>query len=784
MSDRSDNGDLAERLRSRVHSVLDGYRGFYDEVTRTSEAGWPTWSQSIRMKAMLDNKRILVADDTGVNGKTFVAVGSKILLDRETRKRNSAFVVAPNAGMLNAWAQSEIDMYASKLRAPQQKVVTVTDYDHLDNVGDDADFVVMNWEKLSVKEDDHRWGKIKDTIERVDPLLYILDECHNAKGSSSLRAQNMRRLGSYTLDKHVMLLSATPIPNRVRDLGMIFYMLNPEKYDSPFVFSHCGPDIMKELLDRHVWFRLTRHDLKEELGLPSFREIEVPVNLTDKEAEVYFKAWSDCVLLGEGLTELRKALYDPNLCKYSAGMEGLESSKLKKVKELTDEITSRGEKVLVKTNYVEGVVPNIVKTLGEGRKVLAVTGDTALPERRRAYLEWRNSRKCGVLVTSPVTEESVDLTTGDIPCSIISLEPEMTPREFVQLSGRVYRRGQRADVTHISLVSQSAVLDQMMIGYLKTLESEYHIKIPNKFRPRTVDADMLAMRKAKNAIVDKIYGGNSISKNEESLYDANEIDRAVTHLEGLIAPSSFKSMEPFQLATIIQARWRNLGEEQFEKLVHSRGWAKWRRMYDEGWKGSASEYTLKVIGKGVDGLEEKLGYKPIILDEGSGAAYFSRATGKNVICLDIDPRFLKTGKRICDKKGIKNKYVEAKATDTGLLDDSVDIAVNAYMIFYLGQDKFRKEVEECVVEKNRIIKNGGYYVVALPYTVEDGTVKRFSENLAGYGFNEVAYYDRNKTKCNNMKNGGHIIVYQKVKECDEKLGLDLSFYDGRVRFVQ
>jgi len=36
------------------------------------------------------------------------------------------------------------------------------------------------------------------------------------------------------------------------------------------MFSHAPAAIMKELLDRQVWFRLTRQDLKEQLELPDF----------------------------------------------------------------------------------------------------------------------------------------------------------------------------------------------------------------------------------------------------------------------------------------------------------------------------------------------------------------------------------------------------------------------------------------------------------------------------------------------------------------------------------
>ncbi|GEM_PF-7021969 len=772
-----------ERLLARVRDTLADYVDFYDRISQNATPGWPTFSQAIRMRALERNRRILVADDTGVNGKTFVAVGSKINLDRADGTKHRTLIIAPNSGLLNAWTPEEVNRYASHLRAPEQRVVTITDYADMDHVDHDTDFAIINWEKLSVDIDDQRRKRFDHLLETYDPTFYVLDECHNAKGSSSLRGKTIRSIVDHTAGDYVMLLSATPIPNRYRDLGMIFHLLDPEKYGNPAMFTHCGPDVMKELLDRHVWFRLTRHDLKEELGLPDFKEVEVPVNLSDAEADVYFKAWADCVLLGEGLTELRKTLYNPNLSKYTNGVTFGPSAKAQKTKELADTITRRGEKVLIKSNYVQGVIAPLAAYLGNER-VLVVTGDTDPAERRRLYLRWRNDPRHNILLTSPVTEESVDLTTGKIPCSIITLEPEMTPREYTQFTGRVYRRPQEGEVTHYILASQSATLDRMMLDYLKTLSQQHGVKIPKRFRPRTIDRDMLAMRRAKDAIIEKVYGGDHISKQEERVYDADAVDQAVTHLEGLVSPKTFRSMQPFELSALIQSRWRNLGEDQFGELVRSKGWARWKNMYEGGWQGSASESTLHLVGKLVDIIEQELGYTPAIVDVGSGAAYFSRATGKPATCVDIDPKFLKMGEKICTKKGITNSYVPARATETGLPAGKADVVVNAYAIFYLGQDKNRSEVEDCVLETNRLLNGHGHFIVAFPYTLEEPALERFSTNLCAYGFRQKVYLKPEHTKNPHMKKGCYILQYEKTGNVTEKQGKDLSFYEGRMRFIQ
>jgi superfamily II DNA or RNA helicase/SAM-dependent methyltransferase len=734
----------------------------------------------MRMKALIDNKRILVADDTGVNGKTFTAVGSKLALDKKEGERHPTLVIAPNSGLLNAWSPKEIDRYAGIMDMPEQNTITVEKYGDLEKITPETDFAVLNWEKLSVREDDARWGKLDYALGVLDPKITVLDECHSAKGTNSLRGKTMQRITQRINGDRLMLLSATPIPNKYRDLGMIFHMLDPDKYQNPKMFTHTPPEVMKELLDRQSWFRLTRYDLKEEIGLPEFDEMEIPVNLSDEEAEIYFKGWADCVTLGQGLTELRKTLYNPALSKYGATFSG-RSSKLEAITEFIDERVADGEKVILKTNYVTGILDDLVEAVGHDP--LVVIGDTERSDRNPLFWQFKNNPKKQVLIVSSVGEESVDLTTGDTPLTLIPYEPEINPREFNQFSGRGYRRGQNAPVTHATFVTQSETLNQMMRGYLQTLADEHGIKVPKKFRPRTIDVDMLGMRRAKDSIVNKVYGGDRITKREESVYDASEVDRAVTHLEGLVKPSVFKDMQPFELSSLIQTRWRNLGEDQFESLVKSKGWKKWRNLYEDGWDGSASQATNVVLGKLVDKVQEDLGYEPVVVSVGDGRAYFSRAANRPSIGVDIDKKWLEQGKRDCEKKKIPYEFVHASATDTTLPDNLADVVVNAYSIFYLGQDEQRNEVESAIVESNRILKDDGRLMLALPCSIDDKVINRWNENMPEYGFTPNLYLGPNQTKNNGMKNGVHILGYQKTEDVRESLGKDLSFYLNREVFV-
>lgn len=784
-----------DMILAKVLEHLEDYIRFYDQITSYAEPGWPTFSQSMRMKALIKNKRIIVADDTGVNGKTFTAVGSKILLDKTHGFNHPTLVIAPNAGMLNAWSPEEIDNYRLKLKARPQKVVTVSEYSDLSKVSAETDFLIVNWEKLSVNNDDKRWSKLEEVITSFKPEFYVLDECHNAKGMSSLRGKTIRRLSSYTMGKHLMLASATPIPNRYKDLAVIFHLLDPVKFPDPAMFSYSGPDIMKEFLQRVSWFRLTKEDLKEELGLPELIYKEVPVIMSDSEAEIYFNAWADCVTLGKGLTELRKILYNPALSFYSSGYADLSSSKYAKLRELVEEINARGEKVIIKTNLVNNGVLEDILNLFPGEKIPVVYGDTEPHKRKENYLRFRNQPSCNKILLSQVAEESIDLTTGRVPVTIIEIEPSMTIREEVQLIGRAYRRGQLADVTYIKLVSESPQLNQMMLSFVKEIAQTYGLKVPRSYRPGTIDQNKVAMVKAKKEVARKFYSFEKITKKDQEIHDT-DIQNALSHLEAFSISSAVREISPFELASLIQTRWRNIGEEKFTSLVDFEGWERWTQLYEKGWQGSASQASLELITEQLKDIKQILKVRKLyVADQGAGALYLPRAMyqaneelAKNIefTCIDLDSKSLVKGLRKCEIMGMNPENLATMKfpiTKTDLDSHIYDAIVNSYALMYLTG----KDIEECAIETNRLLADPkrmrSFWILALPYSIDIPVMKRFTENLEPYGFSLFKELNPEDTKQEHMTSGCFIRVYEKTKNSNKEHGLDLSLYEGRVRLI-
>ena len=607
--------NLVSGLVGKLQSNID----FHENAWMINQqASWrPTFAQSVRINALLEHDRIIVADDTGINGKTFTGVGSKFQLDRVTQKRNCAFIIAPNSGLCDAWSQGEINFYAQKVGAPQQKVIAIQNYSDLGHIPTSPDyrpdFVAINWEKLAKRKDNHNWLTLEAFIRKLNAEIYILDECHRGKSLSSLTGRRTKDVIQYTIGKKVLALSATPAANRHADLAMVFHMLDPIKYPHPEQFAFSGSEAMAGFLAGEQWYRLTRDQMRESLGMPTPVEEVITVGLTEAESLAYFTAWQDCVMLGQGLSELRKLLIYPTLSPYSGPFEQIQASKIIALERLVNQSISDGRKVVVKSNLVHCgpeeryFLKKLVAQVGAQDDTLVIHSQHTLRQRKEIARKFREQAQYTRMFCTPASEESVSFLTGDIPCDLYFLEPDMTPRAERQITGRVDRRGQRGDVRLRYLLAKSDLATTMMQECVQFLARRYGIKIPKKFKPRFIDEDMFNMRVEKNKINDKIYACHTLTRSEEKINDANTLFQAAAHFSSSIQGDNVrKKIGPFELATLTQAAWRNIGEEQYAKLVQTRGYKKWKQNYEEGHQGSASQISQQVLNRWLVEYEKKV----------------------------------------------------------------------------------------------------------------------------------------------------------------------------------
>jgi superfamily II DNA or RNA helicase len=398
-----------------------------------------------------------LADDMGL-GKTVQAIA--LLLDRA--KHGPALVLAPTSVTLN-WVD-ELRRFAPDLTP----VVYADDRGALDKLGP-RDVLIASY-GLLVRDAARLAGTRFATI--------VLDEAQALKNASTQRAKAARALdGEFRL-----AMSGTPLENHVGELWSLFSIVFPgllgswEQFRERFAIPidrDRDPDARAALsrLIRPFLLRRTKGEVAREL--PARTEIEVPVALSDDEAQLYEDARLAAVahlaqetkkLRDEqrrfqvlaALTRLRLLASHPKLYDPSSPVA---SSKMARLLELCEELRDEGHRALVFSQFTSHLA--LVKAELDRAKIRYLYLDGATPMRTRAQLveRFQNGEADVFLISLKAGGTGINLTAADY---VIHLDPWWNPAVEDQATDRAHRIGQTRPVTVYRLISRGTVEERIL----------------------------------------------------------------------------------------------------------------------------------------------------------------------------------------------------------------------------------------------------------------------------------------------------------------------------------
>ncbi len=732
---------LGRAVMEKVIATVKGYLEYYDTNSVPFGNGeLPAYHQSIRIKDFVKYGRVACMDDMGT-GKTLIPVRAKPIFD-QMNGRKPALVIAPKSSMDDnerlhgAWSQSEIDKYSSTLGMRRMNVLPIFNRGDFEKFDSNTDFVVINYDKLSRDAEGTTYMR---ALMQMDLGMIVPDEAHHFGNPNTQRFAAAKPLIEKYKNQPLFLASGTMPANSFKEFKSYLWMLNPDKYPDPREWRF-DDDIgaLRRMLDEHHWYRITRHQLKEQLGLGDFHDDQtLHVELTDEEALAYFEVWKNCAFLGDKMIRLRQCEYNPGILpQFAEQFAGHVSSKRIAINRSIEQAVDEGQSVLVYLPLKTGIIDDFV---ADNRRfgAIKIEGDTKYRARFELGADFK-SEQARVAFITRVMSESRDLSLGDRPAKVIYAEPPWDPREYMQPAGRVWRRGQRAPVTIENVVTQSAFLNELMESSIDELVAEHGIKRPKHFTPRTISYDKLRLVRYKLAAVEKFYAGNMPENWEQRLFEARTEDDARAFMEGMVSLPKLERPSSFKIAIMMQSMWRGIGEEGYRKLVNMPIAGKYANLYTDGWDETFSATTNKAIARMIAAEEQYQGRQLEIADIGSAFGCLSQALytmdmPRSTTLVDIDPKMLALARKQARKNRVHNTYVNATATDTTLRDSSLDVAVLSYVMHYLDNIN-KREIEDALLEQNRILAPGGLMIVALPYTVEEDHIDRFTKGLTGYGF--------------------------------------------------
>lgn len=410
----------------------------------------------------------IIADEMGL-GKTIQAVATAVMKKAIFGFRRT-LIICP-ASLKEQWRQ-EIKKFSTEDAEivdglPEQRTLL---YEK-----SNAYFLILNYETVLRDWQD---------INRMDPDFIILDEAQKIKNFSTITAQSVKLLRK----KHALVITGTPIENRLIDLYSIVQFVDPH-FLTPlweFSYQHCYFDTtnknkitgyynLQELNNRLKSILIRREKRKVLKELPNITEITIPVLLHEHQ-RMYHANYA------KGIAAiLRKKYISPYdqqklmllmanmrmVCDstYLVDKETFISPKLKELKEVLLEkldLANSDRKVIIFSEWVT-MLNLIGKLLHEcGIGFAQLSGKVAVKHRDKLVKKFESDSKCKVFLSTEAGGSGLNLQVAD---TVINVEPPWNPAKKSQRIGRIDRLGQRnKNLTVINFITRDSIETSVASG--------------------------------------------------------------------------------------------------------------------------------------------------------------------------------------------------------------------------------------------------------------------------------------------------------------------------------
>lgn len=419
----------------------------------------------------LYKKAALIGDEMGL-GKTLQAIVLGML--KKQVFGFSRVLVVTLASLKDQWKR-EVERFTSERAVVISGSFRERRRQYLEEPGL---FKISNYEAVLRDE---------DTLAAFAPDLVILDEAQRIKNFNTKTAESIKRIPR----AHSLVLTGTPLENRLEDLYSIVQFLDPELLSPLWRFAAEHYLLSREKKDHILGYRnlnalhkklqplvLRRRKAEVLRDLPAQITNTYYVDLHPKQDSIHRGLASRLspLLNKKFLTPMDvRRIQELLLCMrrvcdstYLIDRETQISPKLEELRNILRELMDQsGRKVVIFSEWT-AMTYLIGKLLSElGIPFVELSGKIPVPKRQALIDEFTNNPDCRIFLSTDAGGTGLNLQAADC---VINFEPPWNPAKVNQRIGRVNRIGQASScVNVINLVAKGSIEERILAGLqLKT----------------------------------------------------------------------------------------------------------------------------------------------------------------------------------------------------------------------------------------------------------------------------------------------------------------------------
>ncbi len=418
----------------------------------------------------LFRKAAIIADEMGL-GKTIQAIGTA-LLKKQIFGFKKVLVVCP-ASLKSQW-KKEIEKFSSEKALiveglPNERAKQYSSDGYL--------FFIVNYETILR---DHL------SINKAGIDLLILDEAQRAKNYETKTASSIKRLGT----KHVLVITGTPIENRLIDIFSIVSIIDPHFFGPLWEFSYqyClfDPERRDKIngyynlqqLNRKLEQILIRREKRKVIDqLPNVQQTNIPVNLSPLQADYhagYAKGIASIIrkkfLTPYDLQKLQLLLANMRMVcdsTYLIDEQTNESPKLEELKYILLEqfdLQNSARKIIIFSEWVKvhKLIGRMLRENGIG--FVELNGSVPVKLRGELIKKFEDNVHCKVFLSTEAGGSGLNLQVAD---TLINFELPWNPAKKNQRIGRIDRLGQKSNkLSILNFITRDSIEQQIASGLL------------------------------------------------------------------------------------------------------------------------------------------------------------------------------------------------------------------------------------------------------------------------------------------------------------------------------